>query len=238
MKKLLRGACLTLALALLLSVTALAAAPTTAGIYNVDWSAAAASGYTVDTDSVMVLAKDTDPATATAGIAKSTATINNEDVDFYAEGAKVNFTISGLTSGTTYKLILGLNKQTTSPQEPDIEYIDQGTASGGTVNFTVYPKAATGTISLYVDDASGTIKKIGSFDLYQPYMLGDVNGDKAVNSTDALWVLQYTAHSPIRNTLTPTQFLAADVNKDSSVNSTDALWILQFTAHSPLRPSL
>ena len=220
MKKLLRGACLTLALALLLSVTALAAAPTTAGIYNVDWSAAAASGYTVDTDSVMVLAKDTDPATATAGIAKTTATINNEDVDFYAEGAKVNFTLTGLPTSTTYKLILGLNKETTSPQEPDIEYIDQGNVQNsgttGTVTFTVYPKASSGPIYLYVDDMSNKIKN---------YVLGDVDNNGLINANDALMALQIGG-----KLITPTEreTLAADVDKNGTVNANDALMILQY----------
>ena len=226
MKKLLRGVSIALALVMLLGVTAFAyPAPTTAGIYNVS-----DAGW-------KVLKAADDPATAT-GITATEVTIDGTDVtDFYAEGAKVTFTLSGLTPGSQ-QLVMGLNKETTSPQQGDIEYVDQQpVGDDGKVTFTVFPKASTGTIHVYISTAAG-LSKIGAFKLYQAYTLGDVNGDGAINSTDALWVLQYTAHSPIRSTLTPTQFLAADVNKDGSVNSTDALWILQYTAHSPLRPSL
>lgn len=54
--------------------------------------------------------------------------------------------------------------------------------------------------------------------------LGDVNEDKQVNSTDALWVLQSSVGS---RTLTSSQKTNADVNFDTKVNSSDALLILQ-----------
>jgi hypothetical protein len=58
-------------------------------------------------------------------------------------------------------------------------------------------------------------------------MLGDVNGDHAVNSTDALIVLSCNAG------LNTTQFCpmnCGDVNEDGLVNSTDALIILSYDA--------
>ena len=225
MKKLLCGVTIALALMMLLGVAALAAEPTTNGIYGVSWEDG--SGYTVDPG--WKVQKAADPATA-AGIAKSTVTIDKQEVtDFYAEGAKVTFTLTGLPTSTTYKLILGLNKETTSPQEPDIEYIDQGNVQNsgttGTVTFTVYPKASSGPIYLYVDDMSNKIKKIGSFNLYQNYVLGDVDNNGLINANDALMALQIGG-----KLITPTEreTLAADVDKNGTVNANDALMILQY----------
>ena len=57
------------------------------------------------------------------------------------------------------------------------------------------------------------------------YILGDVNGDGQVNSSDASLVLQYAASFPVSiNTV------AGDVNGDGNVNSSDASLILQYAA--------
>ena len=53
---------------------------------------------------------------------------------------------------------------------------------------------------------------------------GDVNGDKVVNSADALQVLRHVVGSTL---LTGDKLAAADVNKDKVVNSLDALEILK-----------
>ena len=56
--------------------------------------------------------------------------------------------------------------------------------------------------------------------------LGDVNDDKKIDATDALWVLQ---HSVDLRTLTDREKQAADVNKDGKINPADALRVLQYT---------
>ena len=56
-------------------------------------------------------------------------------------------------------------------------------------------------------------------------LLGDVNGDGNINSTDAMLVLQ---HAVKIITLTEEQQLRADVTRDGAVNSTDAMRILQY----------
>lgn len=53
---------------------------------------------------------------------------------------------------------------------------------------------------------------------------GDVNGDSAINSADALLVLSYSVDSV---KLTDEQLYRADVNADGRVNSSDALEILR-----------
>ena len=57
-------------------------------------------------------------------------------------------------------------------------------------------------------------------------MCGDVNDDKAVDATDALWVLQ---HSVELRMLTETEQKAADVTDIGKVDTKDALQILQKT---------
>ena len=56
-------------------------------------------------------------------------------------------------------------------------------------------------------------------------LLGDVNGDGNINSTDAMLILQ---HSVKIISLTPEQQLRADVTRDGNVNSTDAMRVLQY----------
>lgn len=60
----------------------------------------------------------------------------------------------------------------------------------------------------------------------EPHESGDVNGDGAINSTDARWVLQATVGL---TELNDAQQEAADVNNDGTINSTDARLILQAT---------
>lgn len=56
--------------------------------------------------------------------------------------------------------------------------------------------------------------------------LGDVNLDKKINSTDALWVLEASVQ---KRTLTSAQKKNADVTLDGKINSSDALQILRYT---------
>lgn len=60
-----------------------------------------------------------------------------------------------------------------------------------------------------------------------PYILGDVNQDKKVNSLDAVEILKYVAK---KKTLTDIQLLAADTTRDNKVNSLDAVKILKYVA--------
>ena len=58
------------------------------------------------------------------------------------------------------------------------------------------------------------------------YLYGDVDGDKAINSNDALAVLMHSTQSKI---LSKSSQAIADVNLDSEVNSSDALEILKYS---------
>ena len=58
-------------------------------------------------------------------------------------------------------------------------------------------------------------------------MIGDVNGDGKVNTTDAVFILKYAAGMM---QLDETQILAADCNHDGKVNTSDAVLILKYAA--------
>lgn len=65
------------------------------------------------------------------------------------------------------------------------------------------------------------------------YILGDLNGDGAVDSTDASAVLAAYARVSTGNTyrLNRQQIAAADINEDSSVDSSDASLILMYYSY-------
>ncbi len=73
-----------------------------------------------------------------------------------------------------------------------------------------------------------TTDKLGKFAVVQDVIpsLGDVNADGAINSTDALLVLQ---HSVNLIQLQGEEAKRADVNKDKMINSNDALSILRYS---------
>lgn len=57
--------------------------------------------------------------------------------------------------------------------------------------------------------------------------IGDINGDKEIDTIDALMTLQYASG---KITFTSEQITAADVNLDGNVNTVDALMILQYAS--------
>lgn len=146
------------------------------------------------------------------------------------EGAE-KFTLSFTGSADQYVVFL-LGNGGTVPTESNIEYIDQ-TGGVTTINFTLFPyQLEVGEYNVYVSSTGGSYTKVASFSVTDnweeaPYTLGDVNQDGAINSVDALYVLQFNAGLIELN---DTQKKAADVNGDESVNSVDALLILQKNA--------
>ena len=61
----------------------------------------------------------------------------------------------------------------------------------------------------------------------QQYLIGDVNGDGSVTSSDSLLVLQQSTGSV---SLTAAQKIRADVNFDGKINATDSQQISQYSA--------
>jgi hypothetical protein len=68
-----------------------------------------------------------------------------------------------------------------------------------------------------------------------PGLLGDINDDGAVNSTDALIALSFDAGLPVPQPFVDRINLGfADANDDGVTNSTDALLLLSFDAGIPV----
>ena len=217
MKSIFRTALLAALAVAALGVTALAA--DTGGMYNVT----KAGDYTETVTLTPQTAEGTTPGPGSITVDGGSYT------DFYADTEKIQVTYTGAAEGDQY-LVLALDDDSGVPREDNIVYIDQRAAgSDNSVTFTVYPGSlASGkTYGIYLSSSDGmSLTQVGSFDYYMPYTLGDVNEDEAINSTDALWVLQATVNN---RTLTESQRSAADVDRNNAVNSTDALWILQAT---------
>ena len=86
--------------------------------------------------------------------------------------------------------------------------------------------AATAALVSNKADLEDARKKLDEFKQKPDVIYGDVNDDKKVDATDALWVLQ---HSVELRTLTETELKAADVTDLGKVDTKDALQILQKT---------
>lgn len=202
MKKLLRMFLWMVLLTVVLSVCALAAEPTASGIYNIGGSAA----LTPDTTGAEIDRYGT----------------------YYAGAVKFDVSVSGLTTGNQYLLLVVRGKNAV-PKQDNIVYVDQAAAANSGVTFTAYPSVLTkGDYSVYIVGRDKEFNKnspAATFSYYQPYTLGDVNGDGSIDSVDALWTLEVFAEL---RTPTDIQKLASDVNGDMTVDSADALKILQY----------
>lgn len=210
MKRLLRSLLLAAVLTAALCVGALAAEPTAAGIYAVTGG----EGVTLT------------PQTANQRVIN--ASTQGDYSDYYVDAVRFGVEKDGLTVDAQYLLLVV--KGTGAPNEENIVYIDQKAAgSDGKVSFNAYPSSLTkDNYRVYVvgQGSSYSLENpTASFSYYQPYTLGDVNGDGEIDSLDALDILQ---HAVGKTPLTGTKLLAADVNGDKEIDSLDALAILQY----------
>lgn len=214
MKKLKQMLAFTLALAMLAIPAMAAETHSTLGVYDLE----VVSGYTLTPLKSDGTAADRYSGQFDSGV--STVYVGVE-----------KFSLSFTGSADQYVVFL-LGNGGTVPTESNIEYIDQ-TGGMTTISFTLFPyQMEVGEYNVYVSSTGGSYTKVASFSVTDnweeaPYTLGDVNQDGAINSVDALYVLQFNAGLIELN---DTQKKAADVNGDESVNSVDALLILQKNA--------
>lgn len=114
--------------------------------------------------------------------------------------------------------VLYLNQQIATAA--DVQY--------GSISFTVYPSEIdTATIALTSDSFSGAITVV-EINLYDEYMLGDVNLDGYITTADAVLTLQYIVGT---KDLTSTQIKAADVDGGGTVATSDAVKILAYVVN-------
>lgn len=214
MRKLLRSLLLAAVLTTVLCVGALAADgdPTVDGIYNVNVEAA-----------------DTLTPQDASGTAVSATNEGGAYSAFYKGAVKLSVDVSNLQNGEQYLLLIVKNGTNGALTGDSIYYIAQAAATDSKVAFTAYPKTmSSGSYTVYLTGGGRTISsgaKVGSFDYYQAYTLGDVNGDGGITTTDARLILQYIVGSA---QFKEWQKLAADVNKKDGINVTDARLILKY----------
>jgi len=159
-----------------------------------------------------------------------TVTNGTKDGGFYAGADTFELNCTGLTG--EYSLVLLLAGDSAVPTEGNIQYIDQTSVEGGKVTFTLKPKALTeGTYNVYISTTDKALDKVASFKYGEKpdVVLGDVDGDGKIKTTDALLVLQHVSETI---TLEGNEFVAADVDKDGVIKTTDALLILQYVAEN------
>lgn len=159
-----------------------------------------------------------------------TVTNSTKDGGFYAGADTFELNCTGLTG--EYSLVLLLAGDSAVPTEGNIQYIDQTSVEAGKVTFTLKPKALTeGTYNVYISTTDKALDKVASFKYGEKpdVVLGDVDGDGKIKTTDALLVLQHVSETI---TLEGNEFVAADVDKDGVIKTTDALLILQYVAEN------
>lgn len=87
---------------------------------------------------------------------------------------------------------------------------------------TVGGKLATGTVITFINGDKALAA-------YTVSVLGDIDGNAAVNSSDALNLLEYTIG---KKKLSDLKKLSADFNGDGKIDSSDALGVLQFAVRN------
>jgi uncharacterized protein (DUF2141 family) len=159
-----------------------------------------------------------------------TVTNGTKDGGFYVGADTFELNCTGLTG--EYSLVLLLEGDSPVPTDGNIQYIDQMSIANGAVKFTLKPKALkVGTYNIYISTTDEALKKVASFKYGEKpdVVLGDVDGDGKIKTTDALLVLQHVSETI---TLEGNEFVAADVDKDGVIKTTDALLILQYVAEN------
>ena len=206
MKKFIRVILLAGILAALLCVTALAA-DNQSGVYDLKLNVGV-SDYT--------LGAQTADKTA---VSKTTA-VDGKDV--YVGAERITLTGENVTG---FNLVLVMKGDETVITVDNLVYVDQQT---DTVAFNIYPSKLEGNVTyhIYLSNSNGTGKQeIATFQYYQAYTLGDVNGDTEVDIRDVVSILENIVGNV---KFTQTQTLSADVNVDGDVDIRDVVTILEY----------
>ena len=150
---------------------------------------------------------------------------------FYANAKKFKLTCENLTGKYSLVLLLkeGADQSEATkgvPTESNLQYIDQQNIEP-TTEFILFPKQMeTGTYNVYVSTDSVNLTKVASLEYGEKpkYTLGDVNDDGAIDTLDALWILQ--CYAKMRELSKD----VADVDHNNKIDTADALRVLQYYA--------
>lgn len=143
-------------------------------------------------------------------------------------GDKVELSVSNLTSGQQYLVLMvsGIYTNVSDVQitESTIRYIDQKADTNGTVTFTVYPDSMQSSTILLSGGTEG-LQIVATVEV--PYIRGDADLNNRVNILDAAKIARHVAG---RDILTGNGLLAADADGNSRVNILDAAKIARVVA--------
>lgn len=150
---------------------------------------------------------------------------------FYKGATRFQLTCNGLPGD--YSLVLLLKEDANQseatkgiPTESNLQYIDQQNIEP-TTKFILFPKQMeAGTYNVYVSTNSADLTKVASLEYGEKpkYTLGDVNDDGAIDTLDALWILQ--CYAKMRELSKD----VADVDHNNKIDTADALRVLQYYA--------
>lgn len=158
----------------------------------------------------------------------------------YPGAVKLKVSYSKAAGGSEYLLCV-LKDDGEGPSADNMAYIDQKPATGSSVDFIAYPKKpdANETSVKYAVYLSGnapadsgsinSFTPVGSFEYYgeAAILLGDVDGNGRITTTDALYALYLSVDKVnYQNRPESEQRLAADLNGDGRVATLEALNIL------------
>lgn len=224
MKRLFKAGFL-LAVALVLTVSAMAADKLGAGFYDIGSN----SNVTIEPQT-----KNGTPVSGTVAT-KEGSTAN---VTYYAGAEKLYVKYTGEADAGDQFLVLLATGSQLPDKDQAICYINQTALENGVVEFTVYPTIPAGTteLSLFITssrtDFTTPIRipvKYSAGGEYEqvPYVLGDVNEDGDINVKDAVQALRISAEM---YDYTQAEKKAADVTRDNAVTIHDAVGILRYSA--------
>lgn len=114
--------------------------------------------------------------------------------------------------------------------EDSLIYINQTESQEGSVSFDkVYPSRLADSVIILSGEAFTTNPVVvGTVEVAEEGLLGDVNNDERITSADAQQILRYSAHLIEFDSI---QMQRADVSNDGRITSNDAQWILRYAAH-------
>ena len=168
-------------------------------------------------------------AALTGAVASSAMAANELTATYDAEAGTITIGDYTDVANDDTLLVLKPGADDTAVKDSDIVQIDQQadafkTVVVGTLEDGTYTVKIGGDGNIY----TGTFT-VGSQSTTHDVLMGDVNEDKEINSTDALQVMRYEAGlSNVVNTAD--REIASDVNADKEINSTDALQVMRYEA--------
>ena len=150
---------------------------------------------------------------------KNLSTVENAIIDLYAQWQEsLDYIINNYSVDETNKYISNIIVNT------EVNKFTSNIILGYGYGIDVDTKTINNKQVLYT---GGKTRITHGLDLYREYtniVIGDINGDGAINSADLLKIRQHLLGT---NILTGAYFLSSDINYDSTINSADLLRVRQ-----------